>query len=118
MPTYEYRCQKCDTVFEVFQPIKDPPLKTCIRCKKGRVKRLVGRGAGIIFKGSGFYETDYKRSPAKPSDGQAGGDGAGKGDKGGKGDRSSPQGFDPASQSAKTQPASSSSTAAAPADKK
>jgi putative FmdB family regulatory protein len=73
MPTYEYICQKCGKTFEVFQSMKDAPLKTCTFCKNGRVKRLVGRGAGIIFKGSGFYETDYRRSPAKSGGGKSGG---------------------------------------------
>lgn len=59
--------------------MKDAPLKTCPRCKKGRVKRLVGRGAGVIFKGSGFYETDYRRARAKPGSGKPGGDSAAKG---------------------------------------
>ncbi len=68
MPTYEYQCKKCDYIFEKFQSIKDEPVKRCPKCK-GAVKRLVGAGAGIIFKGSGFYETDYKRkSPGKPSE--------------------------------------------------
>jgi putative FmdB family regulatory protein len=65
MPTYEYSCQKCGKTFEMFQSMKDAPIKTCTCGRKGRVKRLVGRGAGIIFKGSGFYETDYRRSPTK-----------------------------------------------------
>jgi putative FmdB family regulatory protein len=73
MPTYEYICQKCGKTFEVFQSMKDAPLKTCTFCKNGRVKRLIGRGAGIIFKGSGFYETDYKRSSAKAGGGKSGG---------------------------------------------
>ena len=60
MPTYEYQCKKCDYVFEQFQSIKDAPLKKCPKCK-GAVRRLIGTGAGIIFKGSGFYETDYKK---------------------------------------------------------
>ncbi len=60
MPTYEYECQKCGERFEIFQSIKDPPRKTCPKCR-GRVKRLMGTGAGIIFKGSGFYATDYRR---------------------------------------------------------
>ena len=60
MPTYEYECQKCGHCFEVFQSIKDAPKKTCPQCK-GRVKRLMGTGAGIIFKGSGFYSTDYRK---------------------------------------------------------
>ena len=64
MPTYEYECQKCEHHFEVFQSIKDAPKKTCPKCK-GRVKRLVGTGAGLLFKGSGFYITDYRKSSYK-----------------------------------------------------
>jgi len=60
MPTYEYECQKCQHLFEVFQSIKDNPKKTCPKCK-GRVKRLVGTGAGLLFKGSGFYITDHRK---------------------------------------------------------
>jgi putative FmdB family regulatory protein len=80
MPTYEYFCQKCGKTFEVFQSMKDAPLKTCTCGKNGRIKRLVGRGAGIIFKGSGFYETDYRRGPAKLGGGKIGGGPAGKSD--------------------------------------
>jgi putative FmdB family regulatory protein len=76
MPTYEYSCQKCGKTFEVFQSMKDAPLKTCRCGKNGKVRRLIGRGAGIIFKGSGFYETDYRRGPAKThKGGQSGQDG-------------------------------------------
>jgi len=60
MPTYEYECTKCTHKFEKFQKMNDEPLKKCPECK-GPVKRLIGRGAGIIFKGSGFYATDYKK---------------------------------------------------------
>ena len=63
MPTYEYECKKCGH-FEVFQSIKDERLKKCPTCK-GAVKRLLGSGAGIIFKGSGFYQTDYRSSSYK-----------------------------------------------------
>lgn len=59
MPTYEYECQKCEHRFEQFQSIKAEPLKKCPKCGK-KVKRLVGAGAGILFKGSGFYQTDYR----------------------------------------------------------
>ena len=60
--TYEYECQKCGHTFEVFQSIKDAPKKTCVKPKcRGRVKRLLGTGAGMIFKGSGFYITDYRK---------------------------------------------------------
>ena len=60
MPTYEYECQKCGHRFDLFQSIKDAPKKTCPKCR-GRVKRLLGTGAGVIFKGSGFYSTDYRK---------------------------------------------------------
>ncbi len=60
MPTYEYECAKCKKIFEVFQSINDKPLKKCQNCG-GKLKRLIGCGTGIIFKGAGFYETDYKR---------------------------------------------------------
>lgn len=59
MPTYEYECKDCGYRFEKFQNIKDEPVKKCPKCG-GRTKRLIGTGAGIIFKGSGFYHTDYK----------------------------------------------------------
>ena len=61
MPTYEYVCLKCGHKFEKFQSMKDERLKECPNCK-GKVKRLIGAGAGAIFKGSGFYHTDYKNS--------------------------------------------------------
>ena len=59
MPTYEYECGKCGHTFEKFQSMTDERVKTCPVCR-GKVKRLFGTGAGIIFKGSGFYETDYR----------------------------------------------------------
>ncbi len=61
MPTYEYECSKCGHLFEVFQRITEKPKRSCPECK-GRVKRLLGTGAGVIFKGSGFYQTDYRSS--------------------------------------------------------
>ena len=64
MPTYEYECKKCSHKFEQFQRMSDPPLKRCPECK-GSVRRLMGTGAGIIFKGSGFYQTDYRSDSYK-----------------------------------------------------
>lgn len=67
MPTYEYECRRCDHQFEKFQSIMAAPVKTCPKCR-GQVKRLVSGGAGIIFKGTGFYQTDYKNvQPPSPS---------------------------------------------------
>ncbi|MBI1336691.1 MAG: zinc ribbon domain-containing protein [Phycisphaera sp.] len=60
MPTYEYQCQACDHTFDEFQSITAKPLRKCPECGKPKLKRLIGTGAGIIFKGSGFYETDYR----------------------------------------------------------
>ena len=67
MPTYEYHCQKCDKNFEMFQSMRDEPVRECPKdlCQlpkwgHGKVKRLLGTGAGLIFKGSGFYTTDYR----------------------------------------------------------
>ena len=61
MPTYEYKCQKCGKVFEAFQKMNDKHLSLCADKKcRGNVKRLIGPGAGFIFKGSGFYATDYR----------------------------------------------------------
>jgi putative FmdB family regulatory protein len=65
MPTYDYLCQNCDHTFEHFQSITAKPLKKCPDCKKPKLKRLIGTGAGIIFKGSGFYETDYRSDSYK-----------------------------------------------------
>lgn len=64
MPTYEYACPKCSYEFEQFQSMRDEPLKKCPKCGKSGVKRLIGGGAGLIFKGTGFYNTDYKKKPA------------------------------------------------------
>lgn len=60
MPFYEYQCEDCETKIEYFQSITDEPKTVCPTCK-GHLQRMVTKGAGIIFKGTGFYETDYKR---------------------------------------------------------
>jgi putative FmdB family regulatory protein len=64
MPSYDYVCQDCGHQFERFQKMSDPPERRCPKCG-GRVKRKIGPGAGIIFKGSGFYATDYRSSDYK-----------------------------------------------------
>lgn len=82
MPTYEYECEKCKKGFELFQSMKDAPLTVCpqAQCRqrvwgKGKVRRLLGTGAGLIFKGSGFYITDYRsegyKEAAKQDSGSA-----------------------------------------------
>jgi putative FmdB family regulatory protein len=60
MPTYEYKCDACGYAFERFQSITADPIKRCPECGKAKVRRLIGTGAGMIFKGSGFYVTDYR----------------------------------------------------------
>jgi putative FmdB family regulatory protein len=65
VPTYEYECSKCNDRFEKFQSMKDEPMKSCPKCG-GAVHRLISSGGGIIFKGTGFYETDYKNKSKPP----------------------------------------------------
>ncbi len=67
MPTYEYQCSGCGHKFEKFQSITAPPIKQCPQCGKKKVRRLIGTGAGLIFKGSGFYITDYRSDSYKNS---------------------------------------------------
>jgi len=64
MPTYEYECERCGHRFERFQSMTDAPVRRCPECR-GKTRRLIGTGAGIIFKGSGFYETDYRSAGYK-----------------------------------------------------
>jgi putative FmdB family regulatory protein len=89
MPTYEYSCQKCGSDFEIIQPMSAPPLKTCPKnlCTlkkwgRGKVKKKISAGAGLLFKGTGFYITDYRSknytegakkdsAPAKPAEGKS-----------------------------------------------
>lgn len=87
MPTYEYQCDACKHHFEEMQAFSDAPLKKCPKCKKKKLQRLIGTGAAIIFKGSGFYQTDYRSESyktaaqadqAKPAADKTGADGAAK----------------------------------------
>src|SRR5438128_2422255 len=81
MPTYEYKCDACGEKFEKFQSIKADAIRKCPFCGKNKVQRLISTGAGLIFKGSGFYITDYRsesykeaakaESPGKPAEGGA-----------------------------------------------
>ncbi len=65
MPTYEYKCEKCGNQFEIFQSIKDDPLTWCAKCGHDSLKKLISVPAGLIFKGTGFYLTDYKKTGSK-----------------------------------------------------
>jgi putative FmdB family regulatory protein len=70
MPTYEYHCQACKHQFDELQSFSDPELKKCPKCKRNKLRRAFGVGAAVLFKGSGFYQTDY-RSPSYQSAAQA-----------------------------------------------
>lgn len=65
MPTYDYECKGCGHQFEELQMFSEPPLTKCPKCKKNKLARLFGGGGAIIFKGSGFYETDYRKDSYK-----------------------------------------------------
>src|SRR5882724_9564277 len=70
MPTYDYECRACGHTFDELQSFSEPLLTKCPKCKKNKLERLFGGGGAIIFKGSGFYETDYRRPPEKKADGE------------------------------------------------
>ena len=109
MPTYEYVCSKCEKTFEVFQSMKDKPLTRCEdpACK-GKVKRLLGTGAGLIFKGSGFYITDYRSEGYKS---------AAKSDTAAPASSSGSSGDSGSSAKAETKPAAKTESASKPAPK-
>lgn len=65
MPTYDYKCSGCDHAFELFQHITENPIKKCPVCKRLKAKRVIGSGSAVIFKGSGFYQTDYRSEEYK-----------------------------------------------------
>jgi len=72
MPTYEYECQACGHAFEELQAMTEAKLMKCPKCHKNKLARLIGSGSGMIFKGSGFYETDYKKKTAPAGEKPAG----------------------------------------------
>jgi putative FmdB family regulatory protein len=80
MPTYDYVCKTCEHGFEHFQGIHEPLLRKCPSCGRRSLQRLIGAGAGVLFRGSGFYETDYKRSGSSGSRPEHGKGGKAKGD--------------------------------------
>jgi putative FmdB family regulatory protein len=80
MPTYDYICDGCGHAFELFQSMTDGVKKTCPKCKKRKLRRLIGAGGAIVFKGSGFYKTDYRSESYKK--GAAAESGGGKSDSG------------------------------------
>jgi putative FmdB family regulatory protein len=65
MPTYDYQCDSCGHKFELFQSIKDEAIRKCPQCKKLKLRRLFGTGAALVFKGSGFHQTDYRSEAYK-----------------------------------------------------
>jgi len=102
MPTYDYRCNDCGHEFEEFQSIKADALKTCPKCQKETLERLIGPGAALIFKGSGFYLTDYRSEGYKKS---------------AKAEKDSSGGAKPDSGASKSEGSSAKSDAPAPAPK-
>lgn len=71
MPTYDYKCNACGHTFDELQSFSEAPLTKCPKCKKNKLERLFGGGGAIIFKGGGFYETDYRRAGEKSDKGEA-----------------------------------------------
>ena len=67
MPTYDYQCEACDYAFEEYQSITAKPIRKCPSCGQRKLVRLIGTGSGVIFKGSGFYQTDYRSAEYKKS---------------------------------------------------
>ncbi len=93
MPNYDYVCKECGHRFEAFQSMKDDALTTCPACEKESLQRLIGAGAGLLFKGSGYYLTDYKKSSssqAAASSDSSGGSDSKSGDSGTASDAATP----------------------------
>jgi putative FmdB family regulatory protein len=117
MPTYEYKCNACGEAFEKFQPMTAAPVKKCPKCGKSKVRRLISAGGGMIFKGSGFYITDYRSegyqtsAKADSAPAEAGAKSDGKADATAKGDGKAEKKSEskPAEAKAETKPASGAS---------
>lgn len=129
MPTYDYVCSACGSKLELYQPISEAPKRKCPKCKKQKLVRQIGAGAGILFRGSGFYQTDYRSDSYKesakadkPSDAKPAADAAGKSDGAAKTDSSSADAKPAPKSDAKAEPKSekserASSSAAKPSAK-
>ena len=110
MPTYDYRCDACGHQLEAFQSMTAKPLRKCPECGKQKLKRLIGTGAGIIFKGSGFYETDYRSEGyKKAAEAEKNGDQSKSGSGEGKQDKSETAGSSSESSGGKSESTGSSS---------
>lgn len=83
MPTYDYECDSCGHTWEMFQRIVEDPIKKCPECNKKKARRLFGTGSAVMFKGSGFYETDYRSESYKKGEKAAKDASSGKSDSGG-----------------------------------
>ncbi len=106
MPTYDYECDACGHRFEEFQTISADPLTKCPQCKKKKLRRLFGTGAALMFKGSGFYQTDYRSEGYRKA---AAADGGSKGDSGSSGSSSGSDGAKSSSSETKSSSESKSS---------
>jgi len=111
MPTYDYVCTHCEREFEVMQSMKDDPLTDCDVCGESALKRKIGAGVGVIFKGSGFYETDYKRPRSNGGEGASSDSGGGESGASGSGSGESSGGQSGAETASKKASASSGSSA-------
>lgn len=110
MPTYEYQCDACGHKFDKFQSIKADPIRACPQCRKNKVRRLISTGAGLIFKGSGFYITDYRdKSYTDKAKSESGASGDGKPSE------TKPAEAGAATASTKSEPAPAAKTEAKPA---
>ncbi|GAB4386522.1 MAG: zinc ribbon domain-containing protein [Phycisphaerales bacterium] len=80
MPTYDYRCGNCEHTFELFQKMSDAPKRKCPKCGRNALNRLIGTGGAVLFKGSGFYQTDYRSESYRKAAKAESGDGGSKSD--------------------------------------